>query len=123
VGESFRDLRVWQRAVDLSVAVYDLTDRFPRKEVFGISNQLRRASVSVSSNIAEGYGRGTTRDYVHFLSIARGSNSEVQTQLVIARRLHFGVEQDLDKAEALSHEVGKMLNALMKSLRGAEKRG
>jgi four helix bundle protein len=120
LGESFRDLRVWQRSVDLSVAVYSLTEHFPRKEVFGLSSQLRRASVSVSSNIAEGYGRGTRRDYLHFLNMARGSNCEVQSQLVIARRMYFGVEQDLNKAEAMTHEVGKMSHALMNSLRGEE---
>jgi four helix bundle protein len=106
----------------MSVSVYALTDHFPRKEIFGLSNQLRRASVSVASNIAEGYGRGTRRDYLHFLTMARGSACEVETQLVIAKRMHFGVDQDLANAEKLNVEVGKMLNALMKSLRGEEVR-
>jgi four helix bundle protein len=122
VGESFRDLKVWHRAVELSVAVYQFTEKFPKSEMFGLSNQLRRASVSVASNIAEGYGRGTKRDYLNFLAIARGSNSEVQTQLVIARKLSLGLEADLNIAEGLTIEVGKMLTSLMRSLRGAESR-
>jgi four helix bundle protein len=120
LGESFRELKVWQKAVTQSVAIYALTENFPRREVFGLSSQLRRASVSVASNIAEGYGRGTRRDYVHFLSMARGSNCEIETQLVIAKRMHFGMDEDLTQADALTCEVGKMLNALMKSLRGEE---
>jgi four helix bundle protein len=122
VGQSFRDLKVWHKAVGCSIAVYKLTSKFPREEVFGLSNQLRRAAVSVASNIAEGYGRGTKRDYLNFLVIARGSNSEVQTQLEIARKLSLGLTADLDAAENVAFEVGKMLNALLKSLRGEESR-
>ena len=122
MGEFYGDLKVWHKAMDLSVAVYRFTDDFPRKEAFGLTNQLRRASVSVPSNIAEGYGRGSTRDYVHFLTIARGSNCEVQTQLSLARRLDFGLVQDFKVAYSLSEEVSKMLNALLNSLRGPEVR-
>ena len=119
MGESFRDLQVWQRAIELTVATYQLTSRFPKEEIFALSNQLKRASVSVASNIAEGYGRSTTRDYLQFLAIARGSISEVETQLVIDRKLRFGREEDLAQAEKLTVEVGKMLNGLIKSLRAA----
>jgi four helix bundle protein len=117
VGQSFRDLEVWQLAIDMTAAIYRLAAKFPKEEIFALSHQLKRASVSVASNIAEGYGRGTTRDYLQFLAIARGSNSEVETQLVIARRLNFGQDADLQTAEKLNTRVGKMLNALMKSLR------
>ena len=89
MGESFKDLVVWQRAVQLSLAIYKLTPSFPDSERFGLTNQLRRASVSVASNIAEGYGRSTKGEYLLFLGHARGSNCEVQTQLVIARRARF----------------------------------
>jgi four helix bundle protein len=89
MGESFKDLIVWQKAVDLSSEVYRLTASFPRSERFGLSDQMRRASVSVASNIAEGYGRATKGEYVQFLGHARGSNCELQTQLAIAERLGF----------------------------------
>ena len=116
MGQSFRDLSVWQRAVQLTVEIYKLTGDFPSSERFGLTNQLRRASVSVASNIAEGYGRSTKGEYVQFLGHARGSVSEVETQLVIARALDFGAKQKLDSAESLCSEVGRMLRAMMKSL-------
>lgn len=114
--DSFRDLVVWQRAVQLSVATYQLTATFPADERFGLTSQLRRAAVSIASNIAEGYGRGTTADYKHFLRIARGSNFEAQTQLVIAEELGFGGEDDLLRVISLSTEVGKMLVSMLNKL-------
>lgn len=117
MGESFRNLTVWQRAVAMSLEVYKLTSAFPDSERFGLTNQLRRAAVSVDSNIAEGYGRSTKGEYVQFLGHARGSNSEVETQLVIAKALGFGLKQMLNRTEESCNEVGRMLNALMKSLR------
>jgi len=116
MGQSFKDLSVWQRAVQLTLEIYKLTGAFPDSERFGLTNQLRRASVSVASNIAEGYGRATKGEYVQFLGHARGSVSEVETQLVIARALIFGAKQKLDSAESLCSEVGRMLRAMMKSL-------
>ena len=104
MGQSFKDLSVWQRAVQLTIEVYKLTSDFPGPERFGLTNQLRRASVSVASNIAEGYGRSTKGEYVQFLGHARGSVSEVETQLVIARALNFGAKQRLDVAESLCNE-------------------
>ena len=117
MGESFRDLAVWQRAIELTPAVYTLTSAFPDSERFGLTNQLRRASVSVASNIAEGYGRATKGEYIQFLGHARGSNSEVETQLVIAKALGFGSAEVLHEAEELCDEVGRMLGAIMKTLR------
>ena len=117
MGESFRNLAAWQRAIELSLAVYKLTATFPEGERYGLTNQLRRAAVSVASNIAEGYGRSTRGEYIQFLGHARGSNSEVETQLVIAKGLGFGSKQMLQKAEESCSEVGRMLGALMKSLR------
>ena len=90
---------------------------FPASERFGLTNQLRRASVSVASNIAEGYGRATTGEYLQFLGHARGSNSEVETQIVISRALGFGAESDMKETESLCDEVGKMLVAMMRKLR------
>lgn len=110
---SHRDLIVWQRAIEMTVAVYELTAGFPREEIFGLSSQLRRAGVSVASNIAEGYGRASTGEYRQFLGTARGSNLELQTQLVLARRLGMGDPPKIDHVEALSFEVSKMLVAMM----------
>ncbi len=113
---SFRDLTVWQRAIQTSIALYKLTAGFPPDERFGLTNQLRRAGVSVASNIAEGYGRNSTGEYKQFLGVARGSCSEVETQLVIARELGFGDVRLLDATEALNVEVGKMLRGLINSI-------
>ena len=117
MGESFRNLTVWQRSIELTLAIYQLTSRFPDSEKFGLTNQLRRASVSVASNIAEGFGRATKGEYVQFLGHARGSNSEVETQIVISKALGFGTKESLQKAEDLCNEVGRLLGALMKSQR------
>jgi four helix bundle protein len=117
MGESFRNLAVWQRSIELTVAVYQLTSTFPDSERFGLTSQLRRAAVSVASNIAEGYGRSTKGEYYQFLGHARGSNSEVETQIVIAKELGFGSAQMVQRSEELCSEVGRMLGALMKSLR------
>jgi len=113
MADSYRDLVVWQRSVQLSVALYHATAAFPREEVYGLTSQLRRARVSVASNIAEGWGRQSEGEFKHFLGTARGSNMEVQTQLVIASELGFGEDAKRKLAESLSHEVGKMLVSLM----------
>jgi four helix bundle protein len=116
MGDSYKDLLAWQRAIEMSVALYKFTSGFPKEETYGLASQLRRAGVSVPSNIAEGYARLSRGEYKQFLGIARGSNSEVQTQLVIARELGFGSPQLLDKAEGLSNEVGKLLAGIIRSL-------
>ena len=114
--QSFRDLRVWQASMKLATTVYQLTSDFPREEQYGLTSQLRRAAVSVPSNIAEGQGRLNTREFRQFLSVARGSNCELQTQLEIARALSMGRSELLDDAESLSHQVGKMLFKLLGSV-------
>jgi four helix bundle protein len=88
--ESYRDLKVWQRAIQMTLAIYRLTTGFPKEETFGLTSQIRRAAVSVASNIAEGYGRGSKGEYKQFLAMARGSNLEVQTQLFIATEWRYG---------------------------------
>jgi four helix bundle protein len=116
MAQSFRDLKVWNKAIDLTVLVYEFTMDFPKQEIYGLTSQMRRASVSVASNIAEGSARGTKRDFRQFVKTARGSNCELQTQLVIARRLRLGNDEKYEAAELLSHEVGKMLSGLSKYL-------
>lgn len=106
----------WQRAVQMSVAIHKLTESFPDSERFGLINQLRRAAVSVASNIAEGYGKASKGEYVQSLGHARGSNFEVQTQLVISTQLGFGSKSFRETAEQLSDEVSRMLVARMGKL-------
>ena len=117
MGASFKELVVWQRAIQLTIAIYKLTSSFPSSERFGLMDQLRRAGVSVASNIAEGHGRLTRGEYLQFLGHARGSNCEVETQLVIVRSLGFGAVDNLAAAEKSCTDVSRMLNARIKSLR------
>jgi len=114
--ESYRDLKVWQRAIQMTLAIYRLTTDFPKEEMFGLTSQIRRAGVSVASNIAEGYGRGSKGEYKQFLAMARGSNLEVQTQLFLATELGFGNAGQLKAADGLSNEVSEMLNSLLAKL-------
>jgi four helix bundle protein len=114
--QSYKELLVWQRGVQLSLAVYRLTAGFPVEEKYGLCSQLRRAAVSIPSNIAEGYGRGTRKDYKQFLAIARGSTLEVQTQLLIASELGYGDLQKTKESQSLSEEVSKMLYSLIDKL-------
>ena len=108
---------MWQRSMQLTVAVYRLTKDFPREELYGLTSQIRRAAVSLPSNIAEGHGRLNSAEFKQFLGVARGSNSELQTQLEIARVLGIGNPKLLDEADGLSREVGKMIYATVQSLR------
>jgi four helix bundle protein len=110
--KSFRELEVWNKAIDLTTLVYELTGEFPKQEIYGLTSQMRRAAVSVPSNVAEGSARGTRRDFRQFVKQAEGSNSELQTQLTIAMRLQFGDLQKAKAAEALSLQVGRMLSGL-----------
>jgi four helix bundle protein len=114
--QDFHDLTVWQRAIDLTVCIYKLTQRFPKDEMYGLVSQLRRASVSVASNIAEGRGRLNPGEFRQFLGVALGSTFEVQTQLVVARRLNMGSEKALDDAAALGDQVSKMLTSFIQKL-------
>src|ERR1017187_4066002 len=98
MGQSFKDLVVWRRSIELTEAIYKLTAKFPESERFGITNQMRSASVSIASNISEGYGRSTKGEYVQFLGHARGSCSELETQIFISKRLGFGASANLDSA-------------------------
>lgn len=115
-GRSFRDLHAWRRAIELSVAIYNLTRDFPREEIYGLTSQLRRAAVSVPSNLAEGYGRASKGEFRQFVGMARGSVLELQTQLVIAKALGYGKETMLLAAESLAEETGRMTWALMQKL-------
>jgi four helix bundle protein len=116
LAQAFQDLTVWQRAMEMTVCIYSLTKTFPKDEMYGLTSQLRRASVSVASNIAEGRGRMTDGEFRQFLGIAQGSTYEVQTQLLVARQLQMGDQETLGQAETLCIETSKMLGAFIQSL-------
>ena len=116
MAQPFQDLLVWQRAIEMTVFIYALTQEFPKAEAYGLTSQLRRATVSVASNIAEGRGRLTQGEFKQFLGLAQGSNYEVQTQLIVAGRLMMGNSEMLSNAEGLSIEVAKMLSSLIATL-------
>jgi len=115
--DSFRDLIVWQKGMLLVEETYRWTRTFPREELYGLSDQMRRAAVSVPSNIAEGYGRQSTQDYIRFLLIARGSLYELRTQAEIARRLGFVSQEAFQAGESLIIEIERMLTSLITKLR------
>lgn len=116
-GKDYRSLVVWKRAMELVEAVYLLTKQLPVDERFGLASQIQRAAISVPSNIAEGNGRMHRAEYIHHLSIARGSLMEVETQLALIARLKFVSRQQVLPIWNICREVGKMLNALISSLR------
>jgi four helix bundle protein len=115
-SRNYQDLRAWQKAIDLVLLVYEYTQTWPANEMYGLAAQVRRAAVSVPSNIAEGQGRRTVRDFVRFLNIAHGSLREVETQLLIAQRLGYLSEQQFDCSRELSSEAGRLITGLANSL-------
>ena len=114
--ESYRDLLVWQRGMDLAAEVYRLSGCWPKEEMYGLTSQARRAAVSVPANIAEGYGRQSTTSYAQFLKIARGSLKELETHLLLAQRVGVSPTGGCDAALALAEETGRMLGGLLRSL-------
>ncbi len=115
--ETHKDLRVWQQSMELVTYIYTMTKTFPKDEVFGLVSQMRRAAVSVPSNIAEGYARGTDREKLHFLRISSGSMSEIETQLMLSLNLGFiSQEQHIELSEEIT-AVWKQLNALISSIK------
>ena len=114
-ARNYQDLIVWQRAMDLVEGVYRLTASFPKSEIYGLCSQMRRASVSIPSNIAEGQGRGGDPEFVRFLRISYGSVRELETQLIIAQRLEYADAADVHRLLETAAEVGKLLNGLMNS--------
>jgi four helix bundle protein len=117
IVNSYRDLKVWQKAMDLVIECYRLTQQFPKTETYGLSNQLQRAAVSVPANIAEGHGRESLKEYLYYLSIANGSLMELETHLLIAQRLNYLSEAEIQGALNIASEVGKMLSSLSRSLK------
>lgn len=113
----YRDLVVWQKAIELAKQVYSLTSKFPSEEKFGMVSQMRRAAVSIPSNIAEGQARATPGEFVQFISYAEGSAGELDTQFVLSVELGFCAKSDTQTLTELIVEIRKMLNALRRSIK------
>lgn len=113
---SYRDLQVWKKGMELVEAVYVVTQRFPGSELYGLTTQMRRAAISVPSNIAEGHSRSSTKEFLRYLSIALGSLAELETQLMLGRNLGYVSAEQLDPLLKQSEELGKMIRGLQKSL-------
>ena len=115
-SSDFRELKVWQKAMELTIEIYSIVNLLPPSETYVLSDQMRRAAISIPSNIAEGQGRDTMKEFNRFLSVARGSLRELSTQLEICERVHYMDQSQTSKASSLIEEIDKMLNALSKSL-------
>ncbi len=116
-GQGYRDLLVWQKSMKLVTDVYEFTESFPKNEVFGLTSQLKRAIVSVPSNIAEGQGRDSVKEFIYHLSVAYGSLMEAETQIQIAANLAYIEQAIADRLITQAAEVGRMLNGLSRSLK------
>lgn len=113
---SYKELIVWQKAMELATEVYRIAKLLPREETYVLSDQMRRAAISIPSNIAEGQARNSRKSFIQFLSIANGSNAELQTQCYLCVSLQYLTEETISKVLSLSYEVGRMLNVLIKNL-------
>ena len=113
---SFKDLIVWQRAMELAKEIYQATELLPKSEIYALSSQIRRSAVSIPSNIAEGSKRGTTKDYCQFLKIAQGSAAELETQLLLLKSIYVNI--NVQRSLSLLEEVQKMLTTIIKRLNG-----
>jgi four helix bundle protein len=114
-SRNYRDLIVWQKAMDLVVEIYRLTKALPKEEIYGLTQQMRRAAVSIPSNIAEGQGRGSGQEMIRYLRIAYGSLRELETQSEITERLRYSNEEDVSAVMSLMSEVGRLFNGLIRS--------
>lgn len=115
--KSYKELIVWQKAIKLVREIFILTNKFPRSELYGIISQIRRAAISIPSNIAEGYGRRSKKEYLQFYSIAYGSAMELETQIIISKELLFTSTENFDKVDLLLDEVCRMLNSMISQMK------
>ena len=113
---NYKELKVWQKSVDLAVKIFEITQDFPKEELYGLTSQIRRSAVSIASNIAEGAGRNTNKDFNNFLGISYASSCELETQLIIANRAKFLENKQLDLIQAEIKEIQKMNWSLKKTL-------
>lgn len=117
--KSYRDLIVWNKAINLVVIAYKATAGFPKSETYGLISQVRRAATSIPANIAEGYGRGSRKEYLQFLSIAQGSLKELETHLIVSERLSYLTAAQTKRLLSDTDELGRMLGSLIRKLKGA----
>ena len=117
---SYQDLLVWQKSVELCVEIYKLVKLLPKEEMYGLSDQMRRAVVSIPSNIAEGYTRNSTKEYLNFLSIANSSRTELETQLIICNKIGYLTEEDTEPALQKCEEIGKMISTITLKLKNRD---
>ena len=118
--KTYRDLIVWQKAMQLVTDTYQITRNFPKEELYGLTSQIRRCSISIPSNMAEGYGRNSTDDYLRFLKISRGSLYELQTQIEIAFNLHYIKKDDFDRMNEAGREIERMVSSLITKINQAK---
>jgi len=118
--KSYRDINVWLKAIDFVTFIYNLTSKYPRDELYGLSLQMRKCAISIPSNIAEGYGRRSTQDYIRFLQIAMGSLYEIQTQIQISLNLKFIPQIDFDYIYKKSHQIEILLRSLIEKIKSSK---
>lgn len=116
VVKSYQELIVWQKGMDAAKLIFSIVKKLPKEEMFSLSDQMRRAALSIPSNIAEGQARNSTKEFIQFLAIAKGSKAELETQLLLCVKVGYLADTDISEAMALIQEVGKMLHALTNSL-------
>lgn len=116
VARYYRDLLVWQKAFDFASDIYDATSTFPKDEIYGLTSQIRRASVSIASNIAEGAARNSTKEFLHFISITKGSLAEIETQLLLSERRNYLASESLNDLLKQTDEISRMLTGLRRKL-------
>jgi len=114
--QNYRELNVWQKAMDLTAEIYMLAKKLPKEETYALSDQMRRAAVSIPSNIAEGQARNSTKEFIQFLSIAKGSNAELETQLLLCVKIGYLIDTDIKQSMQMIEEIRKMILSLMKKL-------
>ncbi len=119
--QSYRDLQIWQKGMSLVTSIYRITEKYPKSEQFTLVSQTRRSAISIPSNIAEGYGRNSTSDYIRFLRISGGSLYELQTQVEIAVNLNYVTPKDFDMVYKASDEIAKMIGGLIKKVKCAKR--
>ena len=115
--KNYRDLVVWQKAMDLTTMLYQIVRKLPKEETYALSDQMRRAAISIPSNIAEGFGRNSTKEYTHFLYITKGSVCELETQLMLCVRIEYLTEIEIQPIMILLEEIGKMIATITKNLK------
>jgi four helix bundle protein len=114
--KNYRDLLVWQKSMDMTVMLYRIVKNLPKEEIYSLSDQMRRAAMSIPSNIAEGFGRNSTKEYIHFLYITKGSVCELETQLMLCVKIKYLTETEIQPIMDLLDEIGKMITTIIKTI-------